>query len=130
MSGVAGRFRIGKRFRFEAAHRLTGLPEGHQCGRLHGHSYTAEIILAAEQLDGRGFVTDFGDLAPVRTFIDERLDHQLLNEVLPISPTSENLARFLAEWFIEHVAPGIRGRLERVRVSEAASSWAEFEVIR
>ena len=35
---------IGKRFSFEAGHRLGGLPEGHKCARPHGHSYTVEVI--------------------------------------------------------------------------------------
>ncbi|MBL1098347.1 6-carboxytetrahydropterin synthase [Streptomyces coffeae] len=58
------------------------------------------------------------------------LDHRSLNEVLPVEPTSENLAQHLAEWFVEHIEPEIEGRLEKVRVSETPSSWAEFEVIR
>ncbi|MFH8991458.1 6-pyruvoyl trahydropterin synthase family protein [Streptomyces sp. NPDC017940] len=130
MTALKGRYRIGKRFSFDAAHHLAGLPEGHKCARLHGHTYTVELVLAAEELSGPGFVTDFGDLAPVKTFLDGHLDHRSLNDVLPVEPTSENLARYLAEWFVEHVEPGIGGRLETVRVSETPSSWAEFEVIR
>jgi 6-pyruvoyltetrahydropterin/6-carboxytetrahydropterin synthase len=125
-----GRYRIGKHFSFDAAHQLAGLPEGHKCARLHGHTYTAEFVLTSHELAGPGFVTDFGDLAPVKAFLDEQLDHRVLNEVLPVEPTSENLARYLAEWFMEHIEPGISGCLETVRVSETPSSWAEFEVIR
>ncbi|MDH6144145.1 6-pyruvoyltetrahydropterin/6-carboxytetrahydropterin synthase [Kitasatospora sp. GP30] len=131
MSAVIGEHRIGKQFRFEAAHYLPGLPEGHQCGRLHGHSYTVEFVLTADRLTGPGFVADFGDLAPVKKMIDSTLDHQVLNEVLPeVVPTSENLAAHLAGWFVEHVEPGLPGRLVSVRVSETATSWAQFEVAR
>lgn len=49
-------FRIGKRFTFEAAHQLANLPEGHKCGRLHGHSYNVEVVLTATELTGPGFV--------------------------------------------------------------------------
>lgn len=129
MSTMMGRHRISKRFAFEAAHFLVGLPEGHQCSRMHGHSYQVEFVLTADELTGPGFVTDFGELAPVKRFIDGTLDHQVLNEVLPVVPTSENLAAYLAEWFVETVQPGIPGRLEMVRVSETASSFAEFEVV-
>ncbi|MGV9254923.1 6-pyruvoyl trahydropterin synthase family protein [Streptomyces sp. NPDC003697] len=45
-----------------------------------------------------------------------------------MDPTSESLARYLAEWFVAEVEPGISGRLRAVRVSETASSWAEYEV--
>ena len=132
MSAGNGRHRIGKWFRFEAAHRIAGLPGNHKCSRLHGHSYAVEVVLTGERLTAPGFVADFAELEPVRRYLDERLDHQVLNDVLPVEPTSENLARFLAEWFVEHVEPrfGGRGRLERVRVCETASSWAEYEVVR
>ncbi|MET8683610.1 6-carboxytetrahydropterin synthase [Streptomyces sp. NPDC004732] len=130
MTALAGRYRIGKQFSFDAAHQLAGLPEEHKCARMHGHTYTVEIVLTSDGLSSPGFVTDFGDLAPVKTFIDDVLDHRVLNEVLPVEPTSENLARFFAEWFIEHVETAVAGHLEKVRVSETPSSWAEFEVIR
>ncbi|TQF05548.1 6-carboxytetrahydropterin synthase [Kitasatospora acidiphila] len=131
MTALTGEHRIGKRFRFEAAHYLPGLPDGHQCARLHGHSYEVEFVLTADRLSGPGFVTDFGDLAPVKMMIDSALDHRVLNEALPeLVPTSENLAAYLAGWFVEHVEPGLPGRLTAVRVSETASSWAQFEVAR
>ena len=34
---------IFREFTFEAAHRLTHVPDGHKCARLHGHSYRVEI---------------------------------------------------------------------------------------
>ncbi|GJF32581.1 6-carboxy-5,6,7,8-tetrahydropterin synthase [Kitasatospora sp. NE20-6] len=130
MSEVRGRHRISKTFRFDAAHLLTGLEPGHQCARMHGHSYEVTFVLTAEELDGPGFVTDFGELTPVKAYIDAELDHRVLNEVLPLVPTSENLAEHLAGWFVEHVEPGIHGVLAAVRVSETPTSMAEFEVIR
>lgn len=121
-------YRIGKRFTFDAAHHLPGLPAGHKCARVHGHSYTAEFVLAAGQLTPPGFVTDFGDLAPVRKYIDTTLDHHDLNEVLGAEPTCEAIAEHLASWFGDHIAETIPGRLETVRVWETATSWAEFTV--
>lgn len=38
-------FRITKEFHFSASHQLTGLPEDHQCARLHGHNYIVEVEL-------------------------------------------------------------------------------------
>ncbi|MGW4694071.1 6-pyruvoyl trahydropterin synthase family protein [Kitasatospora cineracea] len=125
-----GTFRIGKAFTFEAGHRLRELPTEHQCSRQHGHSYTVEVELAAsaDALAAPGFVTDFADLKPFKAFLDDGLDHRNLHEVLPVEPTSELLARYLAGWFIEHVEPGIPARLAAVTVRETASSWARFEV--
>jgi len=73
-------------------------------------------------------VTDFGDLAPFGRFLEEKLDHRFLNEVLPCEPTSELLARYLAEWFVTNLEPDIPGRLTAVRVSETPTSRATFEI--
>ncbi len=32
-----------KDFTFEAAHHLPHVPEGHKCGRLHGHSFMVRL---------------------------------------------------------------------------------------
>jgi len=90
-------YRITKRWKFDAAHQLHGLPDDHKCGRLHGHTYTVEVEVSAEDLDDRGFVVDFADLAPVKQLIDGVYDHRFLNDILPASfnPTAENLASLL-----------------------------------
>jgi 6-pyruvoyltetrahydropterin/6-carboxytetrahydropterin synthase len=124
----SGTFTIGKTFDFEAGHRLRGLPPGHKCSRQHGHSYKVEVILTAPSLEDPGFVTDFGALAPFKTFLDTELDHQPLDEILPFEPTSERLAQWLAGWFIHNVQPDIPGTLVAVLVRETSSSWARFEV--
>lgn len=113
----------------ESAHRISGLPEGHKRGGLHGHSYTVTVMLERQELVEPGFVTDFGELVPFKRYIDEYLDHRVLNEVLDIAPTSELLARHLAEWFVEHLQLQLSGRLCAVRVSETATSCVEYEVL-
>ncbi|UNZ21366.1 6-carboxytetrahydropterin synthase [Streptomyces sp. 891-h] len=124
----SGTFTISKAFTFEAGHQLSSLPSEHKCGRQHGHSYEVEVILTSSALNGPGFVTDFGALAPFKGFLDAELDHRNLHEVLPFEPTSERLARFLAGWFIQNLQPKISGRLLAVLVRETASSWARFDV--
>lgn len=123
-----GTFTIGKTFAFEAGHRLPSLPPEHKCSRQHGHSYQVEVILTAFGLEEPGFVTDFGDLAPLKKFLDAELDHRNLDKILPFEPTSERLAQFLAAWFIQNVEPAIPGRLFAVRVRETERSWARFDV--
>lgn len=91
------RYTIAKEFAFSASHVLDGLPEGHQCGRLHGHNYVVELELTADRVDDRGFVLDYGDLAPFKGLVDTFLDHRHLNDVLTdgLNPTAENLAEWL-----------------------------------
>ncbi len=117
-------FRISKEFRFEAAHRLEGLPPGHPCARTHGHSYRVSVELAAEELDEVGFVTDFGRLTSLGTYLTDELDHRDLNEVLDFQPSCELLARHLYEWCRDRLPEG--DRVVAVRVSETARTWAEY----
>jgi 6-pyruvoyltetrahydropterin/6-carboxytetrahydropterin synthase len=125
---LRGRFSITKDYHFAAAHQLQSLGRSHKCARLHGHTYHVELQLTAGELTGPGFVTDFGDLALFGRFLEENLDHQFLNEVLPCEPTSELLARYLAEWFVANLEREIPGRLTAVCVSESATSRAIFEI--
>lgn len=120
----AGRYRIAKSFEFAASHQLEGLAPDHKCARLHGHNYKVQLILESRVLSSEGFVEDYGDLADFRKYLDCRLDHRHLNDVLPEvgNPTAENLARHL--WCVaRHQHPDVIA----VRVSETPNTWAEFE---
>lgn len=87
-------YTITKEFGFEAAHQLHGLPEGHQCARLHGHSYKVIVELQSEFVEGAGFVEDYGQLNDIKRYIRDNLDHRNLNDMM-VQPTAENLAREL-----------------------------------
>ena len=117
-------FTIARQFSFAAAHHLDGLPEGHKCARLHGHTYTVEIRLTASDLDDAGFVADFAELEPFKGYLDAELDHRHLNEVLPVQPSCENIARYLYGWCQDNLEHG--HMLTAVRVSESAFTWAEY----
>ncbi|WFE27685.1 6-carboxytetrahydropterin synthase [Solwaraspora sp. WMMD791] len=119
-------FTIRKSFRFEAAHRISGLPADHKCGRLHGHSYTVEVVVSSSDLVPPGFVVDFADLAPLGEYLAATFDHRDLTEVLDVAPTSENLAWFLYEWCQENLPLPGTVQLTAVRVGETASTYAEY----
>ena len=46
--------RITKTFTFDAAHWLPRVPEGHKCGRLHGHTYSVTIAVEGDGRSGYG----------------------------------------------------------------------------
>lgn len=94
-------YTISKRFEFSASHVLDGLPSEHPCSRLHGHNWCVTLYLAAQTVDPHGFVVDFVDLAPFKLMLDTTYDHRHLNDVLDVSPTSENLARHLHDAALE-----------------------------
>ncbi|MCA8912390.1 MAG: 6-carboxytetrahydropterin synthase [Planctomycetes bacterium] len=52
---------VFREFRSEAAHLLPRLPEGHKCGRLHGHSFRATVFVSGEP-DERGCILCSGPL--------------------------------------------------------------------
>ena len=87
---------IFREFTFEAAHRLPHVPDGHKCGRLHGHSYRVEIRVAGPVQETAGWVVDFADIKAAWAALDDQLDHRYLNEVDGLgNPTSENVARWI-----------------------------------
>lgn len=113
-------YQIVKQFAFEAAHSLPHLPEGHKCRNGHGHGYRVELVLESETLDARGFVVDYGDLAPFGDMLRDRFDHRDLNDLLPRT-TAEDLTRYFFDW-----AKALWPQLVEVRVSETARTWVSY----
>lgn len=87
---------IIKDFRFEAAHFLPHAPEGHQCRRMHGHSYKLTIRAMGPIDEKTGWVMDLADLSAAFAPIAKLLDHRLLNEIDGLeNPTGENVALWI-----------------------------------
>lgn len=117
-------FEVLKTLTFEAAHRLPGVPAGHKCGRLHGHSFSATFVVRGPLHPEIGWVIDYGDIkAAVEPLVAE-LDHNYLNEVPGLeNPTSEILAR----WLFERASVKVPG-LYQVRVAETCTTESRFPV--
>lgn len=147
-------YRIAKTLTFESGHILT--KHKGRCRFPHGHSRTVEVVLAAEQLDANDMVCDFKAVKRVLEALLDRWDHALCvntadpgyaglqctygDRIIPFAdtdPTTEVMARTVfdalqtklqeakqdrsSEYPIPH---GVR--VERVRVTETATSWAEY----
>jgi 6-pyruvoyltetrahydropterin/6-carboxytetrahydropterin synthase len=116
-------FTLSKQFRFEAAHFLPHLPEGHPCRKLHGHSYRVWVAVRGEADLETGWVMDYGELSRAVRPVVELLDHSLLNAVPGLeNPTSERLAT----WCWERLASRLP-LLFKVTVRETCSSQCEYE---
>lgn len=94
--------------RFAAAHQLQMVAR--KCENLHGHNWKIEVCVRGETLEQSGVVMDFGLIkAHVREII-QLLDHRFLNELewfgAQRPPSSENIARFIAERLAERLADG------------------------
>ncbi len=90
-------FDLWKDFTFEAAHRLTKVPPGHQCGRVHGHSYKVRVHARGFTARNTEWVVDYAELAAAASPIIASLDHQDLNKILPFETTAENLVFWLGQ---------------------------------
>jgi queuosine biosynthesis protein QueD len=95
---------LWKEFRFEAAHRLPNMPEGHKCARLHGHSFHLEVHLHGRVDAHTGMLIDYADIKSLFKPLEDRLDHRYLNDIEGLqNPTSENLVR----WIWQQLKPGL-----------------------
>ena len=106
-------------FRFEAAHRLPFVPEGHKCSRLHGHSFFVRLGIVGDVNPATGWVIDFDDIQKAFEPIYDQLDHHYLNEVEGLeNPTegSRNIIRWLLknEYSDEDIAKAMGGNAMRV----------------
>src|SRR5262245_14068063 len=108
--------RIGRTYRFESAHHLPLVPDGHKCKNMHGHNYRMDVVVRGE-LDARGFVKDFAEMDAEILPLIKKLDHRVLNDVEGLeNPTAE----IIAAWFFQRIIG-----CESVRVYENDDCWAE-----
>lgn len=105
-----------RRYRFEAAHRLPYVPEGHKCGRMHGHSFAAVPVIGCALEDVAAHARLDTAWAPLAA----KLEQHCLNDIPGLdNPTSENLAA----WLYAALQPALP-TLRRVLVFETASCGA------
>lgn len=115
--------RLVRTYNFEAAHQLPNVPPGHKCARVHGHSFGVEIIVYGPVDPNRGWCIDYGEIDALWQPLQNAFDHHLLNEIEGLeNPTSENLARYIWDYFKERLP-----YLERVAVMETRDSRCEYE---
>lgn len=109
-------------YRFEAAHWLPRVPEGHRCRALHGHSYEVDVHVRGALDAELGWVIDYAAIDQVLDPLINTLDHRCLNEIDGLAnPTSE----LLAQWLWALAAPKLAG-LEAVVVRETKDSAAIY----
>ena len=108
---------VTKRLEISAAHSLM-LSYESKCESLHGHNWTVQVFIRASRLDEIGIAADFTVVKRELTAILAGFDHKNLNDVLPVNPTAENIAR----WICDHVENAYR-----VEVWESEMNMAAYE---
>jgi len=113
---------VWRRFRFEAAHQLPNVPEGHKCGRMHGHGF--EVILHADQDLGQGDMgIDFDHLGAVWSPLHAELHHACLNELAGLENRTSEL---LSAWLWRRLKP-VLPALSWVTVYETATAGCHYD---
>lgn len=145
-------YRISKSFEIESGHILSKHPG--KCRFPHGHSRRIEVVLAAAALDTNDMVCDFKAVKLALSSFLDSWDHSLaINtddpnfafyqdkhgaRVIPFvrtDPTSEVMAKTVFDEITRCLATSNRHgdfaipagvKVERVRVTETSTSWAEY----
>ncbi len=92
-------FELSQTFSFDAAHTLkrkVSPEEAASSRRIHGHTYTAEVMVQGPRQPESGMVVDLAVLRAAIAELRQQLDHHFLDEVGGLGvPTLENLCVFI-----------------------------------
>lgn len=109
-------------FHYDSAHYLTKVPEGHKCGRLHGHTYQLTVTLDGPVRDD-GFVIDFAVVKKVVGPLIKELDHRLLNDIPGLENPTVEIQLY---WLWERIyLPGLTELTLREGLNNAATYRGE-----
>ncbi len=102
-------FKLCVEAELSAAHHLRDYAG--PCKRMHGHNWKIKATVGGKKLEANGMVMDLMDVHELLETCLQPLDHQVINEVPPfdqINPTSENLAKYVFEWFQRELPTPLR----------------------
>ena len=118
-----GNVHIWRKFRFEAAHLLPNVPEGHQCGRMHGHGFEIVLHVVQHLESSEAMGIDFDEIAAQWAPIHNQLHHACLNDIPELAnPTSE----VISSWIWNQLKSKIPG-LSWVTVYETVTAGCHFD---
>jgi 6-pyruvoyltetrahydropterin/6-carboxytetrahydropterin synthase len=100
---------LAKQYSFDAAHTTDAGGKR----RLHGHTYTAEIVVAGAVDEAMGWLVDYGVITATFGPLYKALDHYLLDTVPDLKDVRTNGVR---EWILEQLRPSLP-QLHDVRVT-------------
>lgn len=105
---------VRKKFEISAAHCLK-LSYESKCTNLHGHNWVITVECKSHELNADGMVVDFSH---IKEMVKGRFDHKVINDVIDVNPTAENIAR----WIVDNVE-----NCWRCEVQESEGNVAVYE---
>jgi 6-pyruvoyltetrahydropterin/6-carboxytetrahydropterin synthase len=114
------RYRIWKELTLDSALQLKRAPDGSALRRIHGHTYTLRLHLAAPLDEVMGWTIDFGDVKTIFNPIFRALDHQPLHEIADLADCD---TASIADWILGK-ARGQLPQLDRVDLYETRGCGA------
>jgi len=145
-------YSITKTFKFDAAHRLFTMPEGHKCSCIHGHSWTVRVSINVDTilyLENPNMLIDFGVLKLFQKHLDAKFDHCLIlhpndpfvselegkTKILTMpdnmDTTAENMAKLFTEtiryMFVDLIKNKVNSGFIRVEVDETVGNTAAYQ---
>jgi 6-pyruvoyltetrahydropterin/6-carboxytetrahydropterin synthase len=116
--------RIWKQMTLDAAVQLRHAPDGSGLRRLHGHTYTLRLHLAAPLDALLGWAVDFGDVKSAFNPIFKQLDHQPIHEIADLA---DGDTAGIATWIAEQARRELP-QLDRVDLFETPGCGATVSV--
>ncbi|OGI09254.1 MAG: 6-carboxytetrahydropterin synthase QueD [Candidatus Margulisbacteria bacterium GWF2_35_9] len=117
-------YKLSVEEKFSAAHQLTNYKG--PCENLHGHTWKVRITVEGAELDQSGMLLDFRVLKSHLKKIHNEFDHTFLNNLVPFSPTSENLSKYIFEKMDKDLPKQVT--LKEITVWESETSCATYYV--
>ncbi|MBB1126348.1 6-carboxytetrahydropterin synthase [Thiospirillum jenense] len=114
---------LKRRYQFEAAHYLPQVPNGHPCGRMHGHRFGVILRICALELNVVTHSEQCNQLDALWQTLSIELHHQCLNHVPGLeNPTSEHLCQWIWQR-LTSACPALFG----VAVIETATAGCHYD---
>lgn len=106
-------------YSIDAAHWLPNVPEGHKCGKMHGHRYDIRIEISGEPDEKTGWIVDYAEAKSIIDPFIESLDHQTLNHVRGLeNPTCENITLWIRDQLVPLTGKAATHAFSRIEVRE------------
>ena len=112
-------FRVTKRMEIAGSHHLD-LGYKSPCTNVHGHNWIIMVTVEGP-LNRDGMVVDFKRIKD----LVHLLDHKDLNKMIPINPTAERIAEWVAEEVQAYIAANTPDTTTRAKVTQVSVQESE-----